>query len=181
MGSRSDLLDAAHDVAVAGDWARVRMTDVAAAAGVSRQTLYNEFGSRDGLAAALAAREGARFLDGAVLAAEAACGDAADAVGAAVGWALRAAGDDPLVKAVLADDSTGLLPYLTTRSQPLLLPIASALGQVVRERRPDLDPDVAEWVCRCVVRLAISHLLVPTEAVDVTVADLTRLTRSLLT
>ncbi|MGQ5228634.1 helix-turn-helix domain-containing protein, partial [Streptomyces sp. yara] len=38
-------------------WSAVRMVDVAAAAGVSRQTLYNEFGSKDGLARALVRRE----------------------------------------------------------------------------------------------------------------------------
>ena len=48
--TRDALLDAAYDAALAGDWERVRMADVAAAAGVSRQTLYYEFGSKDALA-----------------------------------------------------------------------------------------------------------------------------------
>ena len=47
--TRDALLDAAYDVVVAGDWQSARMVDVAAAAGVSRQTLYNEFGSKDAL------------------------------------------------------------------------------------------------------------------------------------
>ncbi len=38
------------------------MVDVAAAAGVSRQTLYNEFGSKDGLARALVRREADGYL-----------------------------------------------------------------------------------------------------------------------
>ena len=40
------------------------MVDVAAAAGVSRQTLYNEFGSKDGLARALVRREADAYLAG---------------------------------------------------------------------------------------------------------------------
>ncbi len=42
--TRDALLDAAYDAVVNGDWARTRMLDVARVAGVSRQTLYNEFG-----------------------------------------------------------------------------------------------------------------------------------------
>ncbi|MBR7540612.1 TetR/AcrR family transcriptional regulator, partial [Mycobacterium tuberculosis] len=38
------------------DWAKITLADVAGRAGVSRQTLYNEFGSRAGLAQAYALR-----------------------------------------------------------------------------------------------------------------------------
>ena len=62
--TRDALLDAAYDVILAGDWQRARMVDVAAAAGVSRQTLYNEFGNKDSLAQALAEREAQRFIEG---------------------------------------------------------------------------------------------------------------------
>ncbi|MFI2371074.1 TetR/AcrR family transcriptional regulator [Streptomyces sp. NPDC018833] len=62
--ARESLLDAA--LAALGElpWSGVRMTDVAGAAGVSRQTLYNEFGSKDGLARALMRREADRYLRG---------------------------------------------------------------------------------------------------------------------
>src|SRR5436189_263228 len=40
------------------------MADVARAAGVSRQTLYYEFGSKDALAQALTMREAQRYIDG---------------------------------------------------------------------------------------------------------------------
>ena len=61
---RDRLLDAAYDAAVTTGWAAARMADIAAAAGVSRQTLYDQFGSRDALAQALAMRELERFLIG---------------------------------------------------------------------------------------------------------------------
>ncbi|MGO4752750.1 TetR family transcriptional regulator, partial [Streptomyces sp. 2MCAF27] len=42
--ARESLLDAAFTALADRPWAVVRMVDVAVAAGVSRQTLYNEFG-----------------------------------------------------------------------------------------------------------------------------------------
>ncbi|AZQ73434.1 TetR/AcrR family transcriptional regulator [Streptomyces luteoverticillatus] len=62
--ARELLLDAAFTALGTRPWHGVRMVDVAAAAGVSRQTLYNEFGSKDGLARALVRREAETFLAG---------------------------------------------------------------------------------------------------------------------
>src|ERR1700756_6053704 len=59
---RETLLDAARELLGERGWARVTMAVVAARAGVSRQTLYNTFGSRDELAQALVLREQARIL-----------------------------------------------------------------------------------------------------------------------
>ncbi|MGH3321147.1 MAG: TetR family transcriptional regulator, partial [Streptosporangiaceae bacterium] len=64
LSTRDALLEAAYDVIVAGEWGRARMADVAAAAGVSRQTLYNEFGGKDAVCEALAVREAGCFLNG---------------------------------------------------------------------------------------------------------------------
>src|SRR3954454_12835766 len=60
--ARERMLDAAREIVIAGDWGRTRMADVAARAGVSRQTLYNEFGTKDGLAVALSAAQTEWFL-----------------------------------------------------------------------------------------------------------------------
>src|SRR5690348_6924815 len=59
---RDLLLDAA--AALIGDrgWRQTRMADVAAAAGVSRQTLYQYYGTRGALEGALVLRETDRFL-----------------------------------------------------------------------------------------------------------------------
>src|SRR3954454_7889605 len=98
--TREALLDAAYDAAVAGDWARARMADVAAAAGVSRQTLYNEFGSKDALAQALALRETQRLLADIEAAMTGHAGRPAEAVGVAVAHTLRQGANNPLLKAV---------------------------------------------------------------------------------
>ncbi|MGW6457517.1 TetR/AcrR family transcriptional regulator [Streptomyces sp. NPDC055078] len=62
--ARESLLDAALAALAERPWSGVRMVDVAAAAGLSRQTLYNEFGGKDGLARALVSREADAYLHG---------------------------------------------------------------------------------------------------------------------
>lgn len=62
--AREALLSAALAALTELPWSSVRMVDVASAAGVSRQTLYNEFGSKDGLARALVRREADLYLHG---------------------------------------------------------------------------------------------------------------------
>ncbi|MEU1127570.1 TetR family transcriptional regulator, partial [Streptomyces sp. NPDC005899] len=48
--AREALLESAHLALSTRPWAAVRMVDVAASAGVSRQNLHNEFGGKHGLA-----------------------------------------------------------------------------------------------------------------------------------
>src|SRR5881275_3410040 len=119
--TREALLDAAYDAAVSGDWARTRMADVALAAGVSRQTLYNEFGTKDALAQAMAMREIERFIEGTERALdEAHPDDPIQAVGAAALYTFQQAAENPLLKAALVDDTSGLLSFLTVRGAPAI-------------------------------------------------------------
>ncbi|MFG3252862.1 TetR/AcrR family transcriptional regulator [Streptomyces sp. NPDC048172] len=102
--ARETLLEAAHAAVRAQPWTGVRMVDVAAAAGVSRQTLYNEFGSKEGLGAALVSRLVEDFLDGAARAvaeSDRKGADPAASCAAAAAWMLRTARDEPIVYAAL--------------------------------------------------------------------------------
>jgi AcrR family transcriptional regulator len=101
--TRQALLDAAYDAALAGDWDRSRMADVAKTAGVSRQTLYYEFGSKDALAEALALREAARWMEGADAAIVGHEGTPSEAVAAGTVWTLEEAARNPLLKTVPHD------------------------------------------------------------------------------
>ncbi|WP_156745924.1 TetR/AcrR family transcriptional regulator, partial [Mycobacterium sp. 1423905.2] len=47
---RDSVLDAMRDLLLTRDWSAITLSDVARTAGISRQTIYNEFGSRQGLA-----------------------------------------------------------------------------------------------------------------------------------
>ena len=51
---RSTVFEAMHELLGSHDWSSVTMSDVAKAAGLSRQTLYSTFGNRQGLAQAYA-------------------------------------------------------------------------------------------------------------------------------
>src|SRR6478609_2642550 len=42
---RDSILDGMRDLLTARDWSSITLSDVANAAGISRQTIYNEFGS----------------------------------------------------------------------------------------------------------------------------------------
>jgi AcrR family transcriptional regulator len=59
---RASLLDAAGELMQDAPWTEISMAAIATQAGVSRQTLYNEFGSRDVFAQTFALRAADRFL-----------------------------------------------------------------------------------------------------------------------
>ncbi len=60
---RDSILDGMRDMLLVRDWSSITLTDVARAAGISRQTIYNEFGSRQGLAEGYALRLADRLVD----------------------------------------------------------------------------------------------------------------------
>ena len=59
---RETILEAADRLVASSNWSAVTMAQVASGAGVSRQTVYNEFGDKWGVLQAVAARETERFL-----------------------------------------------------------------------------------------------------------------------
>src|SRR6202012_4925171 len=60
---RDSVLDAMRELLLTRDWSAITLSDVARAAGISRQTIYNEFGSRQGLAHGYALRLADRLGD----------------------------------------------------------------------------------------------------------------------
>lgn len=98
--ARESLLNAALAALADLPWSAVRMVDVASAAGLSRQTLYNEFGSKDGLARALVRREADQYLRG-VERMLAEWTGAADRLVAVAEWTVGEARARPLLRALL--------------------------------------------------------------------------------
>ncbi|MEV8510380.1 TetR family transcriptional regulator [Actinoplanes sp. NPDC051475] len=161
---RESLIVAARELTVAHGWNNVRMADVARQAGVSRQTLYNEYDSRAGLAEGVAVREIHLFVTGVREQLFAHGADVRAAARAAILYALEEAERNPLVRAILTSARGGadeLLPYLTTRSDVVL----QAAGEVIREwagaHGHDADAAALDIASDSIVRLAVSHIMLP--------------------
>lgn len=164
--ARESLLEAAGAALAARPWPAVRMIDVAAAAGVSRQTLYNEFAGKTGLGHALVRRDAAWYLDG-VDRALASSGAPAERLAAVVEWTVHAGRERPLARALLTGCWNGNLPVPAGRGVRPGLP---ALGPAelirgVRERADAVfgTPEGAQR-CELAVRIALSYLIAPAEA-----------------
>ncbi len=179
--ARESLLDAAYTALARRSWSTVRMVDVAAAAGVSRQTLYNEFGSKEGLARALVRREADGYLVG-VERALGSHGDARERLTATAEWTASAARENALVRAMLTGCWSERLPSPTLSAVPSSsavpaqrradgpLPSPGDLVAVVRDRAVAAltgpgaaKPDTADLArsCELVVRLALSCVAAP--------------------
>jgi len=166
---RETLLTAGRDEVQQRPWSEITMADIAAAAGVSRQTLYKEFGSRDEFAQALVIHEGERFLDAVDAAVREHLDDPRAAVRAALETFLRTAGEDPLVHILLSDDGTaGLLPFVTTQGAPVVQWATARLTATIEEGWSQAPPRKARLLAESLVRLAISHVTSPAGSPDET-------------
>lgn len=169
--TREALLEAAFHCAVRFGWQRVRMSDVAARANLSRQTLYRHFRTKDGLAQALALREQDAFLEGFRQAFEA-HDDLCEAVVAAVTWSLKHAESHPLLSQAIEEPESGLLPYVTTRSAPLMIRSRLLGSELLVALDPSIDPETLALLTDVLTREIFSHTITPTEPVDVVAARL---------
>ncbi|WP_328562592.1 TetR/AcrR family transcriptional regulator [Streptomyces coelicoflavus] len=191
--ARESLLDAACTALARRPWYAVRMVDVAASAGVSRQTLYNEFGSKEGLARALVRREADGCLAG-VERALSGPGDPCERLTATAEWMMSAAHENALVRAMLTGCWSERLPSPALTAVPSSsavpaqrradgpLPSPGDFVTLVRDRAvavlhgpgPLPPPDAAELTrsCELAVRLALSCVAAP--PAEGGVADLLR-------
>ncbi|MEZ5117067.1 MAG: TetR family transcriptional regulator [Candidatus Nanopelagicales bacterium] len=161
---RRALLDAAADLTASTGWSGVTMGRLAASVGVSRQTVYNEFGSKPALAEAMVLDELGRFLDAVEQAFDRHPSDAVAAVRDAVRGVLTLAEERPLPRAIVAAGhgaETDLLPLLTIRSGAVL----DAATTVVRNRLEAYDIGVSGArlgaTVDLVVRAVLSHVMQP--------------------
>ncbi|MEU4517626.1 TetR family transcriptional regulator [Amycolatopsis sp. NPDC024027] len=173
---RETLLDAAADLLPDRGHAGLRMADVAAKAGVSRQTVYNEFGNKAALTQAVALRTAAEFLDGIRQRFETADGLLAG-IHHAVVYTIEHARENRLVAAALGTEAAeDLLPLLTTRGEPILTAAADLAAEQYREFEPGLSAEAAALLAETAVRLSLSHLVLSThsatEAADAVTAVL---------
>jgi AcrR family transcriptional regulator len=173
---RETLFGAARDELQHSPWSAITMADVAAAAGVSRQTLYKEFGSRDEFAQAFVIHEGERFLDEVEAAVREHLDDPHAAIGAAFEHFLASAGADPLIRLLLRDDgSGGLLPFVTTQGMPVVEWATARLAATIVDGWPQAGEAAARLLAEALVRLAISYVTAPGAAPHATAESVGKL------
>jgi AcrR family transcriptional regulator len=171
---RQTLFGAAREQLEQRAWSQITMSDIAASAGVSRQTLYKEFGNRNEFGLAFVINEGEHFLDEVEAAVLEHVDDPRAAVGAALELFLRTAGEDPLIRILLSDDG-GMLPFVTTQGMPVVQWATARLAGVIEQGWPQAAKADVNLLSESLVRLAISYITAPSEAPDTTassVADL---------
>ncbi|WP_245154940.1 TetR family transcriptional regulator [Nocardioides sp. 1609] len=169
------IVDAAVRLTTEDGWARVTMSRLADAVGVSRQTVHHELGTKAGLAEAMILRELTRFLGVVELSFDAHPDDLVEAIRGAARGVLEHAHDNRLLHAVVSAThgaDTELLPLLTTHAQSLL---GVAKGVIVERIAPyDVPLDAAhlDAAVDMVVRVVLSHVMQPSAPPSATADDL---------
>ncbi|WP_246000272.1 TetR/AcrR family transcriptional regulator [Nocardioides pocheonensis] len=163
-GWRARLIAQAAELTRSGGWQAITMAKLADRVGVSRQTVYNEIGSKRQLAEAMIMHELEVFLQAVDAAFEEHPESLVDAIREAATRVLEMARTNPLLHAVLSAShgaESALLPLLTTQVEPL---IEAAHGLVRRHLDTydhGLDEDRIDPLVDMVIRLVLSHVTAP--------------------
>ena len=173
---RDSILDGMRELLLTRDWAQITLSDVAKAAGISRQTIYNEFGSRQGLSQGYAMR----LADGLVDQINDAINDNIGDVYAAFLQGFRdffaQSAADPLVISLLTGTSKpDLLQLITTDSAPIIRHCSQRLTDSFMTSWVRCSQEDAGVLARAIVRLAMSYISMPPEADHDVARDLARL------
>jgi len=163
LATSERILAVAADMTAEIGWAGVTMSALAERAGVSRQTVYNEWGNRDRLAQAMVLRELAAFLDRVDAGFDAHPDDLREGTQAAISNVLDLAHTNPLLGAIVTAThgaETELVPLLTTRADVVI----AAASQRVNDRLlayPGVDTNSLETTVDLLVRTVLSHVMQP--------------------
>jgi AcrR family transcriptional regulator len=173
---RDSILDGLRELLLTRDWSSITLTDVAKAAGISRQTIYNEFGSRQGLAQGYALRLADRLVD-----------QIEDAIGANVGdihaaflqgfrdFFAESAADPLVISLRTGATKPDLLQLITTDSAPLITRCSARLTESLMHSWVRAGEEDSGVLARAIVRLAMSYVSMPPEADHDVARDLARL------
>jgi len=179
---RERLLDAAKRLIEQSGWASVTMAKLAAAVGVSRQTVHTEVGTKHSLAESLVLRELEEFL-AFVRERLAAESDVVEGVRSACQGILEQAETNLLLRTVLGsirsenptDDE--LLKLLTIESGMIVDAAVQAVRESVAENFTDLPFSESEltMAVEAMVRLVLSHVVRPSKPPLEAADDIARL------
>jgi len=173
---RDMLLDAVRRLLAERHWPDVTMAEVARAAGVSRQTLYNEFRSRDEFAEAFVLREEERLITAVEAIIRAHLESPTEALTQAFGVFLVAAAEDPLIRRLLSEDGAdGMLPLVTTKGRPVVEGAVARLEEIILSCWPQVRRVDVRLLSEALVRLAISYAILPAGPATMTAASIATL------
>lgn len=158
--ARERLLDAALEVAELHGLSRMSVGDVAKRAGLSRQTLYKHFGSREDLVAQTVLREAGRIVEAVVAAAEA-HDDPITSLEAAIVAALEELRGHPLLDRLLATEPETLLPLLVEGQGSVLVAVDLVCRQMLEGRMPELAPEQIVAGSDLLSRMLVSYAVRP--------------------
>lgn len=182
MATAERILAAAAEMTAELGWSGVTMAAVAERVGVSRQTVYNEWGSRDRLAEAMVLRELGAFLDEVDAGFEAFPSDLESGTHEAISRVLDLARVNPLLRAIVTAThgaETELVPLLTTRADTVI----AVASERVRDRLvsyPGVPLESLEVTADMLVRTVLSHVMQPASDSSSTATDLSRAAARLL-
>ena len=172
---RDRILAAGEDLLGERGWGGVSMAALAERAGVSRQTIYNEFGDRAGFALAYVLRETDRFLGAVEAAILSNTNQPSEALASGIEVFLNEASENPMVKAIVTGEGgSGLLELVTTDGGPVLATGTERVTAIILEKWPAIGATEAAILAETIVRLAISHAALPTASPSETASALAR-------
>jgi AcrR family transcriptional regulator len=158
------VVAAAAELTCEVGWANVTMSKLADRVGVSRQTVYNEMGSKPALAEAMVLRELATFLAAVDRAFDQHPDDLVDAIRAAVNEVLVEAEHNALLQAVVSSAygaESDLLPLLTTESDALVHTAHAVVAGRLAAYAVGVDAVHLDAAIDMVVRTVLSHVIHP--------------------
>lgn len=161
---RQRIIKAAIEFTVRSGWSNLTMSRLADLVGVSRQTVYNEIGSKPALAEAMVLDELGRFLATVEQAFDRYPDDLFEAIRAAAQAVLELAEDNVLLHAIVSAThaaGTELLPLLTTHAGSLLSTAKAVLADRLAPFDIPLDEHALGVAIDFVVRVVLSHVMQP--------------------
>ena len=181
---RRRIVAAAIEQTAGSGWSSVTMARLADAVGVSRQTVYNEIGSKPALAEAMVLDELARFLAVVGRAFDAHPDDLVESIRAAVRAVLELAEDNTLLHAIVSAThgaGTDLLPLLTTHAGSLLTTAKAMLADRLATYDIPLDEPRLTTATDLVVRTVLSHVMQPSSTPAATADGIAWIAQRVLT
>ncbi|MCZ4500413.1 MAG: TetR family transcriptional regulator [Marmoricola sp.] len=180
---RERLVVEASELTRAGGWQAITMAKLADRVGVSRQTVYNEIGSKQQLGEAMIMRELEVFLRNVDAAFTGHPGDLVGAIREAAFTVLRDAAKNPLLHAVLSAShgaESVLLPLLTTQVEPIIDAAHGLIRSHLDAFEVPIDDSRIDALVDMVIRLVLSHVTSPAAPADKTADDIAWIAQQVL-